>query len=62
MSNLLFLLSSRKFWISVIGLASVLLVSFGRPELPVDTLVDAIVAIVTVLVGSIAVEDGLSRR
>ena len=62
MSNLLFLLSSRKFWISILGLASVLLVSFGRPELPVDTLVDAIVAIVTVLVGSIAVEDGLSRR
>jgi uncharacterized membrane protein len=61
-SNLLFLLSSRKFWISILGLASVLLVSFGRPELPVDTLVDAIVAIVTVLVGSIAVEDGLSRR
>lgn len=63
MTNLLYLLKSRKFWLSLVGLASVVYVAVtGRDELPVDALVDAIVTIVTVLVGSIALEDGLSRR
>jgi uncharacterized membrane protein len=61
--NLLYLLQSRKFWISVVGLVSVLYVAAtGREELPVDALVDAIVTIVGVLVASIALEDGLTRR
>lgn len=63
MTNLLYLLKSRKFWISVVGLISVIYVAVtGRDELPVEALVDAIVVIITVLVGSIALEDGLSRR
>lgn len=55
--NLLFLLKSRKFWIAVVSLASVLLVGMGRAELPVDAVVDAIVTIVSVLIASIAAED-----
>ena len=63
MGNLVFLLQSRKFWISVIGLIGVVYVSVtGRPELPEADLVNAIVTIVTVLVGSIALEDGLTKR
>lgn len=55
--NLLFLLKSRKFWIAVVSLASVLLVGMGRAELPVGDIVDAIVTIVSVLIASIAAED-----
>lgn len=63
MTNLSYLLMSRKFWVSVVGLISVLVAAFtGADELPVEDLVNAIVTITTVLVGSIAVEDGLSRR
>lgn len=55
--NLLFLLKSRKFWVSLVTIVSLLLVSYGQDELPVDALTDAIVVIVSVLVASIAVED-----
>jgi 4-hydroxybenzoate polyprenyltransferase len=62
-SKWLMLLRSRKFWGSVVGLVSVLVVTFfGAQELPVEALVDAIVLIVSVFVASTALEDGLSRR
>ena len=56
------LLKSRKFWASFIGLAGVLVLHFTGADLPVDTLVDAIVAIVGLFTVSVALEDGLSRR
>lgn len=62
MEKLLWLLQSRKFWASLIGLVSVLFVAFGMPELPDEVMIDAIVKIIGVYVGSVAVEDGLSRR
>lgn len=60
--QLVWVLKSRKFWASLIGLAAVIIAALGLPELPEDKLIDAIVTIITVYVGSIAVEDGLSRR
>ena len=61
-SKLTNLLASRKFWASVIGLVSVLLVNFlGEEPLPVEDLVNAVMIVVAVFVGSTALEDGLSR-
>lgn len=51
------LLRSRKFWLSLVGLISVVWVALGNEELPVEQLVDAIVTIVGVLVAAIAAED-----
>lgn len=51
-------LQSRKFWMSVVGL----LMSFGvyvGTDLDAETLVNAILVIVSTFVGSVAVEDGL---
>lgn len=56
------LLKSRKFWASLLGLSGVLTLHFTGTELPVETLVNAIVAIVGLFTVSVALEDGLSRR
>lgn len=61
-NKLVWVLRSRKFWASIVGLVSVLLVAFGLPELPDETLINAIVTIIGIYVGSVAVEDGLSNR
>lgn len=61
-NKIFWVLKSRKFWASLIGLVSVLLVAFGLPELPDETLIEAITTIVGIYVGSVALEDGLSRR
>jgi hypothetical protein len=56
------LLKSRKFWASFLGLASVIVVFMTGHELPVETLVNAIVAIIGLFTVATALEDGLSRR
>lgn len=61
-NKIFWVLKSRKFWASLIGLVSVLLVASGYAELPDETLVDAIVTIVGIYVGSVAFEDGMARR
>lgn len=58
---ILALLRSRKFWLSLVGLISVVWVALGNDELPVESLVDAIVTIVGVLVAAIAVEDTAAK-
>lgn len=61
-SKLLGLIQSRKFWASLIGFVSVLMVHLTGEGLPVDELVAAIVTIVSVFVGATALEDGLARH
>lgn len=60
--KLMWVLTSRKFWASVLGVVSVIGLALGYDELPADQAADLIVKIIAVYVGSIAVEDGLSRR
>lgn len=53
------LIRSRKFWASLVGLAAVLILHFTGQDIPTETIVDAIVAIIAVFVGATALEDGL---
>jgi len=62
MQHLLTLFQSRKFWLSIIGLISVVYVTYtGNEPLPDQQLVDAIVTIVAVLVASFGAVDVAER-
>lgn len=61
MTKLKFLLSSRKFWAALIGLALVIIKAF-QPDFPVEE--EQLTSIVYVLIAYIlgtGIEDGLSR-
>lgn len=67
MGNLRYLLLSRKFWLTLIGLLATIFLTFtGRELLPdgisEQALADNIVQLITVLVIAIGVEDGLRGR
>lgn len=52
-------LKSRKFWATVLGVASVLVLHFGGAGLPLEAVADALKWLVGVFVAATAIEDGL---
>jgi hypothetical protein len=50
-------LKSRKFWASLVGLAAVIVLYASGQVLDEETIVNAIVAITGIFVGSTAIED-----
>ena len=54
------LLTSRKFWLAVIGLVGAI-VLYAQGAIDAETLVNAIVALMVILVGAIAVEDAAGK-
>lgn len=55
------LLSSRKFWMALLGVISAV-VLYLQGAIGADALVDAIVALVAILIGGIALEDAAAKR
>lgn len=55
---MLWVLQSRKFWASVIGLALILITAWGQDPYPTDMVVTAIMGVVAAFVASTAYEDG----
>lgn len=62
MEVLLTLARSRKFWAAVVGLVASVVVALGGHDLPQEALITAITTIVSVFIGSVAVEDAAKKR
>jgi hypothetical protein len=58
----MYVFRSRKFWAALIGLIAVLYTAYMQQDLPTEDLVNAIMTIIGVYIGSVAVEDGLSKQ
>lgn len=54
------LLTSRKFWLAVIGLIGAI-VLYAQGAIDAETLTTAIVSLMAILVGAIAVEDAAGK-
>lgn len=58
-----YMLQSRKFWATGVGLILIIVTAIiNRQSIDPDTLVNGIMALVGIYVGSIAVEDGMTNR
>lgn len=57
-SKLMWVLQSRKFWASAIGLALILITAWGQDPYPTDMVVTAIMGVVAAFVAATAYEDG----
>lgn len=57
-----YVLLSRKFWMSVIGLILILVTAWQQDPFPTDAVVTAIMGIVAAFVGATALEDGMSKQ
>lgn len=58
----MFVLLSRKFWMALIGLILVLVTAWSQDPYPTDAVVTAIMGVVAAYIGSVALEDGMSKQ
>ena len=62
MTKLKFLLTSRKFWAALVGLAMVIITAYVPDfPLPEDQILSLVLIIVSYIIGT-GIEDGLSRN
>lgn len=57
-SKLKWVLQSRKFWASAVGLALILITAWGQDPYPTDMVVTAIMGVIAAFVAATAYEDG----
>lgn len=60
--SIYYVLLSRKFWMAVIGLIMVVVTAWGQDPYPTDSVVTAIMGVVAAYIGSVALEDGMSKQ
>lgn len=60
--NIYYVLLSRKFWMSAIGLILILVTAWSQDPFPTDAVVTAIMGVVAAFVGATALEDGMSKQ
>lgn len=57
-----YVLQSRKFWMSAIGLVLILVTAWNQDPFPTDAVVTAIMGVVAAFVAATALEDGMSKQ
>lgn len=60
--SIYYVLLSRKFWMAAIGLVMVVVAAWGQDPYPTDAVVTAIMGVVAAYMGSVALEDGMSKQ
>lgn len=59
---IMYVLLSRKFWMAAIGLIMVVVTAWNQDPYPTDAVVTAIMGVVAAYIGSVALEDGMSKQ
>lgn len=60
--SIYYVLLSRKFWMAAIGLIMVVVTAWNQDPYPTDAVVTAIMGVVAAYIGSVALEDGMSKQ
>lgn len=60
--SIYYVLLSRKFWMSAIGLILILVTAWNQDPYPTDAVVTAIMGVVAAFVAATALEDGMSKQ